>query len=273
MPPLEGRWHGVSRDGRVSTPQSAALTAPLMGSLIPLLEEHTMKLPLSTRLLACAQFVKPGDRVADVGCDHGYLGIHLLQSGIASSVIESDVAEGPLQSAMRNAVKFGTKSKMTFHLSDGLQNIPRDFDCVVCAGMGADTIMSIIHHASHWLKDPKYRLILQCQSKRPELRQWLYDEGFRINRETLAKDGKFVYSIMEVVFDPGHGISPAETYITKQLLEDNHPLLPEYYQRVKHGVELTIFGLNRSGSDQLPIYENILSDLTAMEDQIYGNRQ
>ena len=231
-----------------------------------------MKIPLSTRLLACAQFVKKGDRVADIGCDHGYLSIHLLTNGIARSCIASDVNEGPLQSAMRNARKFGVGNKMEFCLSDGVQNVPRDFDCMVCAGMGADTIMSIIYHSAEWLKDPKYRLILQCQSKRPELRQWLYDEGFRINRETLAKDGKFVYSIMEVVYDPGHGITPAQTYITPQLLDDNHPLLPEYYERVKHGVELTIFGLKRINDDQLPVYETILSDLTKMEERIYGNR-
>ena len=232
-----------------------------------------MKIPLSDRLLACCRFVNKGDRVADIGCDHGYLGIYLLTQGIASSVIESDVAEGPLQSAMRNAVKFGTKNKMTFFLSDGAKDIPRDFDTMVCAGMGADTIMSIVHNSAEWLKDPRYRLILQCQSKRPELRQWLYDEGFRINRETLAKDGKFVYTIMEVVYDPGHGITPAETYISKQLLEDNHPLLSEYFERVKHGVELTIFGMKRANDDQLPIYETILSELTAMEEHIYGNRQ
>ncbi len=231
-----------------------------------------MKIPLSDRLLACCGYVRQGDRVADVGCDHGYLGIYLLTQGIASSVIESDVAEGPLQSAMRNAVKYGTRNKMRFYLSDGVQNIPRDFDSLVYAGMGADTIMSILGSAP-WLKDGKYRLILQCQSKRPELRQWLYDAGYRINRETLAKDGKFVYSIMEVVWDPGHGITPAETYITPQLLEDNHPLLPEYYERVKHGVELMVFGMRRSGSDQLPIYETILSDLTKLEETIYGNRQ
>ena len=230
-----------------------------------------MKIPLSDRLLACCNYVKRGDRVADVGCDHGYLGIYLLTNGIAKSVIESDVAEGPLQSAMRNAVKYGTKNKMSFHLSDGVKDIPRDFDTLVCAGMGADTIISILS-AAPWLRDGKYRLILQCQSKRPELRQWLYDTGYRINRETLAKDGKFVYTIMEVVFDPGHGITPAETYITRQLLEDNHPLLPEYYERVKHGVELTVFGMKRANDDQLPIYETILTDLTAMEEHIYGNR-
>lgn len=231
-----------------------------------------MKLPLSNRLLACCTFVRPGDRVADVGCDHGYLGIHLLQNGLASAVIESDINEMPLQSAMHNAAKYGVKDKMTFYLSDGVRNIPRDFDCMVCAGMGADTMMSIIHHSAEWLKDPKYRLILQCQSKRPELRQWLYDYGFRINRETLAKDGKFVYSIMEVVYDPGHGITPAETYITPQLLQDNHPLLPEYYARVLYGVRLTVEGMRRSGSDQLQIHEMILADLEALEEQIYGNR-
>ena len=227
-----------------------------------------MKIPLSNRLLACCAFIRPGDRVADIGCDHGYLGIHLLKNGIAKSVIAADVNEAPLQSAMRNAVKFGVRNKMSFHLSDGVRCIPRDFDVLVCAGMGADTIMSILS-AAPWLQCGQYRIILQCQSKRPELRQWLYDHtGFRINRETLAKDGKFVYSIMEVVYDPGHSISPAETYITPQLLEDNHPLLPEYYQRVIHGVELTVNGMKRSGNDQLYIYEMILSDLEALRSRI-----
>ena len=56
------------------------------------------------------------------------------------------------------------------------------------------------------------------------------------------------------------------------LLEDNHPLLGEYYQRVLHGINLTVDGMRRSESDQLPVYETILSDLTAMEERIYGNR-
>ncbi len=230
-----------------------------------------MKLPLSDRLLACCQFVHPGDRVADIGCDHGYLGIHLLQTGIAKSVIESDVNEGPLQSAMRNAVKYGTKHKMTFCLSDGAQNIPRDFDVMVCAGMGADTIISILT-AAPWLKEGNYRLILQCQSKRPELRQWLSRQGYRISRETLAKDGRFVYSIMEVTCDPSQPLTPTQCYLSPQLLGSKHPLLPEYYQRVKSGVEMTIFGLKRANDPKLPEFEAILADLTAMEETIYDHR-
>ncbi len=230
-----------------------------------------MKIPLSNRLLACCNYIHPGDRVADVGCDHGYLGIYLLKKDLASSVIESDVNPMPLESARTNAAKFGTLDKTTFCLSDGVAEIPRDFDALVCAGMGADTMMSILGAAS-WLKDAKYRLILQCQSKRPELRQWLSVNGYRINRETLAKDGKFVYSIMEVIYDPGHPLSPGETYITPQLMQDHHPLLKEYYERVIRGVRLAVDGLRRSGDTQLPAYEMILSDLTALEAQIYDNR-
>ena len=226
-----------------------------------------MNISLSNRLLACCAFVRPGDRVADVGCDHGYVSIYLLKTGIASSVIASDVAEGPLQSAMVNAAKFGVDNRISFFLSDGVGNIPRDFDCLVCAGMGADTMMAILG-AAPWLKNGKYRLILQCQSKRPQLRQWLYDQGYHIRRETLAKDGKFVYSIMEVVYEPGHRISPAECYISGALLEDRHPLLPQYYDRVCHGLTLTVEGMRRSGDQRLETYADILHQLEQIKEQM-----
>ena len=62
-----------------------------------------MNIPLSNRLKTCCSMVSKGERVADVGCDHGYLGIHLLRENIASSIIAADINEGPLQSAQRNA--------------------------------------------------------------------------------------------------------------------------------------------------------------------------
>ena len=222
-----------------------------------------MKLPLSNRLLACCAFVKPGDRVADVGCDHGYLSIHLLQSGIARSAIASDVAEGPLQSAMHNAMKYGVKNKITFHLSAGVQSIPRDFDCMVCAGMGADTMMSILE-AAPWLKDPKYRLILQCQSKRPELRRYLYANGYAIRRETLAQDGKFLYPVMEVVYAPGEALTDAQYHITPALLESGSPLLPAFLDRVIGGLEKTVGGLARTGGEEYEKYSKILEELKAL---------
>lgn len=223
-----------------------------------------MKLPLSNRLLACCAFIRSGDRVADVGCDHGYLGIHLLKSGIASSVVASDVNENPLDVAKRNAEKYGVREKISFHLSDGVQNIPRDFDSLVCAGMGADTMISILE-AAPWLRDPHYRLILQCQSKRPELRRYLAGQGFAISRETLAQDGKFIYPVMEVHYAPSEPPAPWEYYITPQLLESGSPLLPAFLRRVTDGLEDSAKGLSRTGGEKYDELLNVLEHLHKTE--------
>lgn len=223
-----------------------------------------MKLPLSNRLLTCCQFVRPGDRVADIGCDHGYLGIHLLQSGIASSVIASDVNRKPLESAVANARKFGVQERISFFLSDGVRQIPRDFDCLVCAGMGADTMISILE-AAPWLQDSKYRLILQCQSKRPALRKFLVQAGFSISRETLAQDGKFLYPVTEVTYAPAPSPAPWEFYITPQLLSDNSPLLPAFLRRVIGGLEDSIKGLQREGGEKYRETAEILQHLYELE--------
>ena len=125
-----------------------------------------MKIPLSKRLEAACKFVQPGDRVADIGCDHGYLGIYLLKNNIASHIYASDINEGPLNAAVFNSEKFGVRDRMQFFLSDGVRSIPQDFDTLVCAGMGADTMISILE-AAPWLRSAQYRLVLQCQSKHP----------------------------------------------------------------------------------------------------------
>ncbi len=160
-----------------------------------------MNIPLSPRLAACASFVPQGARVADIGCDHGYLSLHLLHIGRVSYVYAADINEGPLQSALGNAEKFGYQNKMSFYLSDGVRNIPQDFDCMICAGMGADTIISILE-AAPWLRTGHYSLILQCQSKTPELRKYLSQAGWSLQEEKVLRDGKFLYTIMEVSWAP-----------------------------------------------------------------------
>ena len=229
-----------------------------------------MNLPLSNRLLACTRFINTGDRVADIGCDHGYLGIYLLERNIATSIVASDINEMPLQSAIRNAQKYGYSDKMSFYLSDGAKNIPRDFDTLVCAGMGADTMISILEGAP-WLKDEKYRLILQCQSRRPELRKYLYENGFSITRETLAKDGKFIYPITEVVYSPAPLPTPGQYHITPELLADKNPLLPDFYERVVSGLKTTVDGLSRTGGEKYEHYRSILQELIELEDIIHDN--
>ncbi len=227
-----------------------------------------MKLPLSDRLLTCAKFVRPGARVADVGCDHGYLSIHLLAQGIASTVYASDINEAPLSSAVINARKYGVQNNIFFFLSNGVQKIPRDFDTLICAGMGADTIISILDTA-FWLKDQKYTLILQCQSKQPELRRYLYANGWSILREDLAQDGKFIYTVMEVRHIPAPPLTPGGYHITPALLESRSPLLPAFYDRVVGGIRTTVEGLSRTGGEKYMEFQTILTDLEGMRERCH----
>ena len=197
-----------------------------------------MKLPISDRLLACAAFVAPGDRVADIGCDHGYLSIHLLTTGIAQSCIAADIHEQPLLSAVRNAEKYGVREKIEFYLSDGVRSIPRDFSCMVCAGMGADTMISILE-AAPWLQNSQYRLILQCQSKTPMLRRYLSQHGWRITEESVLRDGKFLYTVMEVHYEPDYPrLTESECYFPPALLENPSKDVPAYYKWVVGGLKI-----------------------------------
>lgn len=184
--------------------------------------------PLSPRLLACAAFVRPGERVADVGCDHGYLSLHLLQSGVAGHVYASDVREGPLSSARRSTAHFGVSEKIDFFLCDGVQGLPRDFDVLICAGMGADTMISILE-AAPWLRGGAYRLILQCQSKTPSLRQYLSRTGWEIVNETALRDGRFLYTVMEVLWNPASAkLTPGQCHFSPALARCTAPEAAEY---------------------------------------------
>lgn len=187
-----------------------------------------VNVPLSPRLLACAAFVRPGERVADVGCDHGYLSLHLLQSGVAGHVYASDVREGPLSSARRNAAHFGVSKKIDFFLCDGVQGLPRDFDVLICAGMGADTMISILE-AAPWLRGGAYRLILQCQSKTPSLRRYLSRTGWEIVNETALRDGRFLYTVMEVLWNPAAAkLTPGQCHFSPALARCTAPEAAEY---------------------------------------------
>ena len=210
-----------------------------------------MKLPISDRLLACAAFVRPGDRLADVGCDHGYLSIHLLQEGIIESAIASDVRKQPLMSALRNAEKYGVRDRMEFYLSDGVRSIPRDFDCMVCAGMGGDTMVSILE-AAPWLKNARYRLILQCQSKTPMLRRYLSSNGFAIRKEAVLRDGRFLYTVMEVLWQPeAERLTDAQCYLPPVLFDTVTPEVKAYCNWVVEGLKIAATHQNDPEKQQI----------------------
>ncbi len=238
-----------------------------------------MKLPVSKRLLCCAELVPPCRTVADIGTDHGYLGIHLLRTGRCRRVIAADLREKPLASARANAAAFGipelpiafplggrrhraspaspmtdegtfddspAPSGISFLLSDGLHNFePGSFDVLVCAGMGGDLITRILSDAP-WLEGGDYTLILQPQSAAHELRRSLGEWGWSIRRERLVRDGGFLYAVMAVRPGQGRALTPGEQYISPALREAGDPLFGAYLARIRRALELTVSGISQS---------------------------
>ena len=221
-----------------------------------------MNIPVSDRLLACAEFVNPGDRVADVGCDHGYLGIYLLERNIAKHVLASDLREGPLQSARANAALFKTEDRMEFFLSDGLRSVPHSFDTLVCAGMGAETMISILE-AAPWLKDKIYRLILQCQNKTCLLRRYLSENSFAIREERVLRDGRFLYTVMEAGYSPSAPVlTPGQWYIPPVMLEAPEPDFPGYFFWIRRGLHKIVTSRGLSAPDWMVSADRELTVLT-----------
>ena len=154
---------------------------------------------MDARLLACAGLVA-GERAADVGTDHGYLPIYLIEKGICKSAVACDINEKPLASARANIQKAGASDSISSFLSDGLDSVPDEgITDVIIAGMGGELIADIISRAP-WIKERRVNLVLQPMTKWDHLRRYLYDNCFDVTREVPCRDGKFVYSVMQAVY-------------------------------------------------------------------------
>lgn len=156
-----------------------------------------MKAPINKRLLACSELVREGAVLADVGTDHAYLPIYLLEKGKIGRAVLSDINQGPLNKARENAERAGFIHKVTLRLCNGAGELSDTgaTDYAIC-GMGGELIAEIIEHAPH-LKDNNISLILQPMSKPEVLREYLFSSGFEILKERYVTDtGKHYVCIL-----------------------------------------------------------------------------
>jgi tRNA (adenine22-N1)-methyltransferase len=157
------------------------------------------KIPkLSPRLAAVTGLVRPGASVADIGTDHAYLPVYLVNSGICPKAEACDVRRGPLLRAQMTVAAYGAGDRVTLLLRDGLRDVPRADD-VVIAGMGGELIANIIAPCE-FAKDPTVSLVLQPMTSAPELRSFLCLSGFEIKREVAAREGDRLYIAMTAVY-------------------------------------------------------------------------
>lgn len=154
---------------------------------------------LSKRLQTVADMVTSGNRVCDVGCDHGYVSIYLVKQGISPGVLAMDVRKGPLNAAREHVVKQGLSDKIETRLSDGLHNYNiGEARSLICAGMGGRLMRQILEEEKD-KTDSFQELILQPQSEIEEFRRFLRENAYLIqDEEILEEDGKF-YQVMRAV--------------------------------------------------------------------------
>ena len=159
-----------------------------------------MALVLSKRLRAIANMVTPGNRLCDVGCDHAYLDIALLQEGKIEKALAMDVAEGPLQIAQQNLMLTGLEDRCETRLSDGLSAYKRgEADTLVIAGMGGILMEAILEKYPARSESFK-ELILSPQSEQAIVRSFLTDNGYVILEEDFVEDeGKF-YPVIRAAY-------------------------------------------------------------------------
>ncbi|MFR5385627.1 MAG: class I SAM-dependent methyltransferase [Oscillospiraceae bacterium] len=150
------------------------------------------RITLQPRLRLLAEMTPHGGRLADIGTDHGYLPVWLLQEGRIPSAIAADVGAEPLEHARRTAEEYETQG-LDFRLCDGLSGIEaEETDTVVIAGMGGETIRDILR-AAPWAADGHHTLLLQPMTKVELLRGWLRENGYSCTEERLVQDKGKLY--------------------------------------------------------------------------------
>ena len=212
---------------------------------------------LSERLRTVAGMVTVGNAVCDVGCDHGFVPIYLVQQGISPKVIAMDLREGPLRAAREHVAAYGLEGQIVTRLSDGLHNYEKnEADTLICAGMGGGLMMRIL--AADREKTDSFReLILQPQSEVEKFRRFLRESGYRIlDEEMLREDGKFYQAIRAA--SAGNGECGKEARMDEKLCKLQDRYGPVLLQK-KTPVFLAF--LEREAA----LYEEILENLRKQE--------
>lgn len=156
---------------------------------------------ISERLKCVAGLVNKGARVADIGTDHAYLPIYLVQNGISNKVYACDVRKEPLRRAKLHIDEYGLSDKITTQLCDGLKGINKgDVDTVTICGMGGKLMKNILKAGIDKLGD-NTQLVLSAQSELRDFRKYLLETGIDIKSEhMLLEDGKY-YFIFDCVYN------------------------------------------------------------------------
>lgn len=186
---------------------------------------------LSKRLEAVAALVSNSRCVADVGTDHGYIPIYLVEGKKTPKAIAMDINKGPLLKAEENIKEHGLAKQIETRLSDGLKKVlPGECDAVVIAGMGGNLVVKILEEGTH-IRQGVREWILQPQSELWKVREYLIANEYCIVDEDIVEEDGKIYPMMKVVNGTSESYLDMELQYGKCLLQKKHPTLLIYLDK------------------------------------------
>lgn len=225
---------------------------------------------IGDRLEAIGKLVPTGCVLADIGTDHAYLPVWLLEQGRISSAIAGDIAEGPCLAAKNTVSMHGMKDRVEVRLGSGLKVLQAgEAECIAIAGMGASTMIEILMEDMPLAVEAK-RLVLQPMAGAASLRKWLCQNGWCIVAEDLVADGRHLYEIMAAERGESLAFSEAEYEIGPKLIEAKNPLLAAQFARQIGGYRKLLDNMGKSEqareSDKYRAWERLVQELEALAD-------
>ncbi len=183
-------------------------------------------------------FGNPIPCVADIGCDHAWVSIGLVEDAIAARVIASDLRPGPLVIAAQNIGKYGFEDNVELRLSDGFEHyVPGEIQTAVISGMGGRLICEILERGERFL-DQGIGLCLSPHQDTELVRRYVLEHGYVIWQEDMVIDAGKYYNILTAVpadrLEKPVGLgfySPVELAYGKQMLDAKSEVLRFYLNK------------------------------------------
>jgi len=224
---------------------------------------------LGPRLLSVAKFVPQGSVVADIGTDHAYLPIALVENKIVDKAFACDVHEGPYKVAQKTILAAGLSSQIGVRFGDGITVLsPGEVDVLTIAGMGGALMIDILSKCPPVTVDLK-GLVLQPMNGAALLRSWLYQNGWNINEEDLVLDEGRLYEVMYVVHGPTAMPEDILLEIGPKLWQNRHVLLRQHVENLLFQSKRVLTGMESSEqAKQSEKYSFVLGKIKQLEDQI-----
>ena len=226
-----------------------------------------------SRLNAIGKWIPNGRRIVDVGTDHAYLPVLLVQEGKITGAIAVDIAEGPCAAAQRTVDLYGLGNIIEVRCGDGLSVVdPGEADVAAIAGMGGVTMIDILEKSKDVVESLE-RLVLQPMNGAELLRSWLLQHNWHLHAEDLIPEGDKLYEV--IVAEKGQGEKQLDDVyyeVGPLLLAAHHPLLAQHIKRLMDRYASLLIAMDNSDdAKHSEKYQEFLRRKNILEELYYEN--